>query len=778
MKSTITRGSQYKVESVLCRTTNLCNYLLLSAFPQLLKNQTPLRYVPFICEPSKGIYYSPTLVFDFQSLYPSVIIAYNICYSTCLGSVEPNGIYSKDYKYDAKIFYKNKQLTNINNVLYYTLDYSNFGVYKIKKCSVLLLERSLKDNCVIEYNDNLELILLNYTQFRKNEKKINQLNNANYNFTIVKIEKIIKFVKDNTIITPNGIIFVRSNIKKGILPIILEEIILTRILIKNSIRRMKTALKNKSNSYHACNLNNLQNTIDVYENKQIALKLFANVIYGYTSAGFSGRMPCTEIADSIISMGKKLLLQSIEIIRNLTYIGLEKDIFKYVKLKFLYGDTDSIFVNASNINIVDSFKLGNYLSNLITECFPDPIKLQFEKVYSPLILLSKKRYVGFKYSSLQEYKYYIHNKNIYSFSTQTNNSTIMNNLIKKTKFQYFESNYREFLKYLTLFFNNNDNLYITKNYKFSSFNSNLLPTLDSKGIETIRRDTCFFASILLENTIKLLFETKNISNVFLYLKDKLQNMYNNKVNIWNFIISREVKFGKYKNTNVLPYSAYVAYNKHIEDINFLPFYGERIGFIIVNSINKNNLDNSISNRSINYSQNTIINKHSVKDYLLYFKDFNILKNCVNYNLYLKNFIYPPMNRIFNFYNIDVSRWIIYMNIKLNNYIDYIKKLLYNNTLKIENKKLIKENCSKCLGFNYNFLEHRLKGKQINNNYIHVFKEIKNNNVSQNIHLKNHNLLINDSKTQSIMFESIKTKSQLICKNCFCEINRLIYENIN
>lgn len=28
------------------------------------------------------------LVFDFQSLYPSVMIGYNLCYTTCLGSLK------------------------------------------------------------------------------------------------------------------------------------------------------------------------------------------------------------------------------------------------------------------------------------------------------------------------------------------------------------------------------------------------------------------------------------------------------------------------------------------------------------------------------------------------------------------------------------------------------------------------------------------------------------------------------------------------------------------
>lgn len=39
-------------------------------------------------EPMSAFYKSPLVVLDFQSLYPSTMIAYNYCYSTCLGRVD------------------------------------------------------------------------------------------------------------------------------------------------------------------------------------------------------------------------------------------------------------------------------------------------------------------------------------------------------------------------------------------------------------------------------------------------------------------------------------------------------------------------------------------------------------------------------------------------------------------------------------------------------------------------------------------------------------------
>jgi len=46
------------------------------------------EYIPLVMEPKSRFYSDPVVVLDFQSLYPSIIMAYNYCYSTCLGRVQ------------------------------------------------------------------------------------------------------------------------------------------------------------------------------------------------------------------------------------------------------------------------------------------------------------------------------------------------------------------------------------------------------------------------------------------------------------------------------------------------------------------------------------------------------------------------------------------------------------------------------------------------------------------------------------------------------------------
>uniref|UniRef100_A0A1B6DGY7 DNA polymerase n=4 Tax=Clastoptera arizonana TaxID=38151 RepID=A0A1B6DGY7_9HEMI len=87
----LSRGSQFRVESMMLRIAKPQNYIAVSpSIKQRAKMRAP-EYLPLIMEPESRLYCDPVIVLDFQSLYPSMIIAYNYCFSTCLGRVEHLG---------------------------------------------------------------------------------------------------------------------------------------------------------------------------------------------------------------------------------------------------------------------------------------------------------------------------------------------------------------------------------------------------------------------------------------------------------------------------------------------------------------------------------------------------------------------------------------------------------------------------------------------------------------------------------------------------------------
>lgn len=85
--SVLSRGSQFKVESLLLRLGHLENFLAYSpSRPDVVRMAAP-EALPLVMEPKSAWYHEPVVVLDFQSLYPSIAIAYNLCFTTCLGKV-------------------------------------------------------------------------------------------------------------------------------------------------------------------------------------------------------------------------------------------------------------------------------------------------------------------------------------------------------------------------------------------------------------------------------------------------------------------------------------------------------------------------------------------------------------------------------------------------------------------------------------------------------------------------------------------------------------------
>ncbi|KAL1457720.1 hypothetical protein WDU94_007916 [Cyamophila willieti] len=293
----LSRGSQFRVESIMLRLARLNNFAAVSPSVKQRAHMRAPESLPLILEPESRLYTDPIIVLDFQSLYPSVIIAYNYCFSTCLGRIE------------------------------------HLGVSERFPFGCLDLDMSIES---------------------------------------------LKKLQHNLTISPSGVAFVNKSVRCGILPRMLQEILDTRLMVKQSMKEYK-------------NNRALQRVLHA---RQLGLKLIANVTYGYTAANFSGRMPCVEVGDSVVSKGRETLQKAIEIV-NTT---------KKWQCRVVYGDTDSMFVLAPGKTKQEAFEIGKDIANVVTNSNPTPVKLKFEKVYQPCILQTKKRYVGFMYESVDQEK--------------------------------------------------------------------------------------------------------------------------------------------------------------------------------------------------------------------------------------------------------------------------------------------------------------------------------------------------------------------------------------
>lgn len=136
--STLTRGSQYRVESILIRAAHAENYLLRSTSETEVRGMRAAQGLPLVMEPISGFYEDPVIVLDFQSLYPSMIIGYNFCYSTILGTVKNNQISSCGVSINPSIEdYRIKSVKDLE-------DFSTFS----SPGDILFMQKSSKDGLI------------------------------------------------------------------------------------------------------------------------------------------------------------------------------------------------------------------------------------------------------------------------------------------------------------------------------------------------------------------------------------------------------------------------------------------------------------------------------------------------------------------------------------------------------------------------------------------------------------------------------------------------------
>ena len=127
----------------------------------------------------------------------------------------------------------------------------------------------------------------------------------------------------------------------------------------------------------------------VQNGRQLAIKVSANSVYGFTGANV-GQLPCLQIASSVTAYGRNLLFSTKNFVENKYTIA---NGYQY-NAEVIYGDTDSVMVNFGFPTVAEAMPLAKIAAAEISEIFPNPIKLEFEKVYYPYLLMNKKRYAG------------------------------------------------------------------------------------------------------------------------------------------------------------------------------------------------------------------------------------------------------------------------------------------------------------------------------------------------------------------------------------------------
>uniref|UniRef100_A0A1B0GNL4 DNA polymerase n=1 Tax=Phlebotomus papatasi TaxID=29031 RepID=A0A1B0GNL4_PHLPP len=275
----LTRGQQIKVISQLLRKAKDNRYLI----PTHGGGASDEQYEgATVIEPKCGYYGDPIATLDFASLYPSIMMAHNLCYTTLL---------------------------------------------------------------------------------------------------MPKDRAQLSIPEENVTKTPANCHFVKSTVRKGLLPEILESLLAAR-------KRAKAELKSETDPFKR----------SVLDGRQLALKISANSVYGFTGAQV-GKLPCLEISSSVTAYGRTMIEQTkYEVEQHYTVAnGYENDAV------VIYGDTDSVMVKFGVSSLERSMELGREAAEFVSNRFVKPIKLEFEKVYFPYLLINKKRYAGLYFTRADKY---------------------------------------------------------------------------------------------------------------------------------------------------------------------------------------------------------------------------------------------------------------------------------------------------------------------------------------------------------------------------------------
>ena len=333
-----TKGQQIKMYSQLLKYCYHNNIVIQSKVYEVKEDEEYSG--AYVSDPIPGLYKS-ILPFDFASLYPSIIIAYNIDYTK------------------------------------------------------LVLDSSIPDeHChIIKWSDHLsckhdpKIIQKTTKKKEQQDKSIQKIMKGGKSFEDAEtevIDKIKPTKKCKVICGDFRFRFLKQEVSgKGTIPTLIEMLLKARKDTRKIIQQNETKIKDGGLS--ETEISRLKEINSVLDKRQLAYKVSANSMYGAMGVKV-GYLPFPPGAMCVTATGRQSILKASAF--------LESDCGG----KVIYNDTDSAYTYFECLKGKSMEEIWKYAEDVVEKVkklFPAPIKLEFEeKVYTKFLILTKKRYAA------------------------------------------------------------------------------------------------------------------------------------------------------------------------------------------------------------------------------------------------------------------------------------------------------------------------------------------------------------------------------------------------
>ncbi|CAI6000367.1 unnamed protein product [Closterium sp. NIES-65] len=494
----LARGQSIKVLSQILRKARQRELLVPNMKVQAGAGADATYEGATVLEPKQGFYERPVATLDFASLYPSIMMAHNLCYCTLVQ--KEHGIRPPDDQ----------------------ISQTPTGDLFVKASAAKgILPEILEE-------------LLAARKRAKADLKV-----------------------------PSSLLVVKASAAKGILPDILEELLAARKRAKADLKKAtdplekavldgrQLALKTTASQgplslhYHASALHAsahfLPPPISLTTGEcQLGLRLHrghyrrsvmpllsmcplipfdlysvvllssppssqvsANSVYGFTGATI-GALPCLEISSSVTAYGRQMIEHTRAFVEQ--HYSIANGYSHNADV--VYGDTDSVMVMFGVDTVEEAMRMGRQAAEEISDTFPKPIRLEFEKVYFPYLLINKKRYAGLYWS-----------------------------------------------------------------------NSKAFDKMDTKGIETVRRDNCLLVRQVVDECLRRILMERDIPGAVAYVKAVISDLLMNKLDLSLLVITKALTKGG-DDYAVKAAHVQLAERMRKRDPATAPGIGDRVAYVI------------------------------------------------------------------------------------------------------------------------------------------------------------------------------------------------------